>query len=80
MFLSQQAAKCVDAFGLNRRRPTGSRRAAPEPESEDEELPFACFICREPWDAPGVTPAVVTRCGHYYHQSVRASLLRQTLS
>ncbi|KXN66661.1 hypothetical protein CONCODRAFT_31834, partial [Conidiobolus coronatus NRRL 28638] len=28
---------------------------------EEEELPFACFICREPYTNP-----VVTKCKHYF--------------
>ncbi len=32
---------------------------------EDDELPFACFICREPWEACKSSP-VVTRCKHYF--------------
>jgi len=28
---------------------------------EEEPLPFACLICREPFTEP-----VVTRCGHYF--------------
>jgi len=30
---------------------------------DDDELPFACFICREPFVDP-----VVTTCGHYFCQ------------
>jgi RING finger protein 113A len=30
-------------------------------DSDDEELPFACFICRQPFKSP-----VVTLCGHYF--------------
>ena len=30
-------------------------------DSDDEELPFACFICREPFTDP-----VVTQCKHYF--------------
>ena len=33
-------------------------------ESEDEEVPFACLICRQPFTDP-----VVTRCGHYFCSS-----------
>lgn len=29
--------------------------------SDDEDIPFACLICRKPYTDP-----VVTRCGHYY--------------
>ncbi|TFK25191.1 spliceosomal zinc finger-containing protein [Coprinopsis marcescibilis] len=29
--------------------------------SDDEDIPFACLICRKPYQDP-----VVTRCGHYY--------------
>jgi RING finger protein 113A len=30
-------------------------------EDEEEEVPFACLICREPFTDP-----VVTKCGHYF--------------
>jgi RING finger protein 113A len=30
-------------------------------ESEDEDVPFACLICRNPFKDP-----VVTKCGHYF--------------
>ncbi|WFD32082.1 N-terminal methionine N(alpha)-acetyltransferase NatE [Malassezia sp. CBS 17886] len=32
-----------------------------EDEDEDEDVPFACLICREPFSDP-----VVTLCGHYF--------------
>ncbi|KAI8988422.1 hypothetical protein BDF20DRAFT_855621 [Mycotypha africana] len=32
-----------------------------EDDSDDDELPFACLICRNEFDNP-----VVTRCGHYF--------------
>lgn len=31
---------------------------------DSKELPFACFICRKPFNEP-----VVTKCGHYFCQS-----------
>lgn len=34
-------------------------------EAVEEELPFACIICRQPFGAPP-HDAVVTRCGHYF--------------
>lgn len=30
-------------------------------QEEDEQVPFACLICRQPFTDP-----VVTRCGHYF--------------
>ena len=30
-------------------------------DSDDEDIPFACLICRKPYTDP-----VVTRCGHYF--------------
>ncbi|KAL0479836.1 hypothetical protein AKO1_007463 [Acrasis kona] len=36
----------------------------PEPEEPDDGLPFACFICREPFKNP-----VVTICKHYFCES-----------
>lgn len=36
-------------------------------EIVEEELPFACLICREPFGDPkSPHAAVVTRCGHYF--------------
>ncbi|SOV05059.1 Pre-mRNA-splicing factor CWC24 [Ustilago sp. UG-2017a] len=32
-----------------------------EGEKEEEEVPFACLICRQPFRDP-----IVTRCGHYF--------------
>lgn len=32
-----------------------------EEEDEEEEVPFACLICRQPFTEP-----VVTKCGHYF--------------
>lgn len=33
-------------------------------EEEDDGLPFACFICRRPWDE--ASEPVVTKCKHYF--------------
>ncbi|WFD22154.1 N-terminal methionine N(alpha)-acetyltransferase NatE [Malassezia equina] len=30
-------------------------------ESDDEEIPFACLLCRQPFTDP-----IVTKCGHYF--------------
>ena len=30
-------------------------------DSDDEDIPFACLICRKPFTDP-----IVTRCGHYF--------------
>lgn len=38
------------------------RRADPEQaEEEEEDIPFGCLICRQPFTEP-----VVTKCGHYF--------------
>ena len=43
----------------------GRENVLSDPESdageEEEEIPFACLICRQPFTDP-----VVTRCGHYF--------------
>ncbi|GMH41007.1 hypothetical protein BSKO_08917 [Bryopsis sp. KO-2023] len=31
---------------------------------DDDDLPFACFICRKPWEE--LSSAVSTRCSHYF--------------
>ncbi|KAF8236053.1 hypothetical protein L208DRAFT_689981 [Tricholoma matsutake] len=36
----------------------------PDSDSDDEDVPFACLICRKHYTEP-----VVTRCGHYYCSS-----------
>lgn len=33
-------------------------------DSDDEDIPFACIICRKPYTEP-----VATRCGHYFCSS-----------
>ena len=33
-------------------------------EDDDDSLPFACFICKQPFTNP-----VVTKCGHYFCES-----------
>ena len=33
-------------------------------KDEDDGLPFACYICRKPWEE--VADPVVTRCKHYF--------------
>ena len=30
------------------------------------DLPFACLICKEPWESPSCADPVVTKCGHYF--------------
>ncbi|UXI15922.1 Ribonuclease P protein subunit p30 [Sarcoptes scabiei] len=41
--------------------------------NDDDDLPFACFICREKFIDP-----VVTRCKHYFCQSCAMDHLRKT--
>ena len=38
--------------------------AEAEEEEEDNDLPFACYICRRPWQE--VQDPVVTQCKHYF--------------
>lgn len=45
-------------------RDLGPRDAASEEDDEEEEIPFACLICRQPFTDP-----IVTRCGHYFCSS-----------
>jgi len=35
-----------------------------EDDEDDDGLPFACFLCRRPWDEQ--SDPVVTRCQHYF--------------
>lgn len=39
----------------------GAAAAAAAAQTVEEELPFACLICRNPFTDP-----IVTRCGHYF--------------
>jgi RING finger protein 113A len=36
-------------------------------EAKDDDLPFACYICRKPWGE--AKDPVVTRCKHYFCES-----------
>jgi RING finger protein 113A len=36
-------------------------RDVSDSDSDDEDIPFACLICRNPYTDP-----VVTKCGHYF--------------
>ncbi|PWN38787.1 hypothetical protein IE81DRAFT_283013, partial [Ceraceosorus guamensis] len=40
---------------------TAARQIEAEESDEEEEIPFACLICRQPFTDP-----IVTRCGHYF--------------
>lgn len=47
----------------------GAGKAEEEDEDDDEEellesIPFACIICRKPYQNP-----IVTKCGHYFCES-----------
>ncbi|KAF8837684.1 hypothetical protein BDN67DRAFT_991644 [Paxillus ammoniavirescens] len=48
----------LDKFADNPKRQVDDESDA---DSSDEDIPFACLICRKPYTEP-----VVTRCGHYY--------------
>jgi len=50
------------------KRVSSDRAAGIKPqqdEEKEEELPFACFICREEFEIPS-RPPVVTKCKHYF--------------
>ena len=42
-------------------------------DSDDDQLPFACAICRGPFTAP-----IVTRCGHYFCEECALKRARKT--
>jgi RING finger protein 113A len=48
---------------LDKLDPDGGAQAVPE-EDDEEEVPFACLICRKEFTEP-----VVTKCGHYFCMS-----------
>lgn len=54
-----------------------SDKAKAVEEVVEEELPFACLICREPFSA-APHDAVVTRCGHYFGSSCAIARFRKT--
>ncbi|KAK0544619.1 RNA-splicing factor [Tilletia horrida] len=58
-----QLALVPEAYSGGKRRDDVSLGIldADELNQEDEEIPFACLICRQPFTEP-----VVTRCGHYF--------------
>ncbi|PNH06247.1 Zinc finger CCCH domain-containing protein 1 [Tetrabaena socialis] len=62
----EEQKKKADALarGWNPDEEEGEGAGGAVPEEEDE-LPFACFICRERWE-DCKTPPVVTRCKHYF--------------
>lgn len=42
----------------------GAEASSSDSDAEEDELPFACYICRRPWRE--VSDPVVTRCNHYF--------------
>jgi len=50
----------LDKLAENQKNHTGEEGSDPD-SSDDEDIPFACLICRKPYQDP-----VVTRCGHHY--------------
>lgn len=60
----EKAEKEREAAWLAKVDPEAAAAAAAAKEAEDDGLPFACLLCREPW-GPGSDP-VVTRCGHFF--------------
>ncbi|KDN49227.1 hypothetical protein K437DRAFT_214875, partial [Tilletiaria anomala UBC 951] len=44
-------------------------------EEDEEEIPFACLICRKPFTDP-----VVTRCGHYFCSACAVRRFRERTS
>lgn len=56
--LSDLAGWQLDKLAAN---PKQSVDDSSESDSDDEDIPFACLICRKPYTDP-----VMTRCGHYF--------------
>lgn len=51
--------------------------------SDEEELPFACFICRKEFVNPVVTPScrcslLMRSCGHYFCEKCAIEQFRKT--
>ena len=49
----------LDKLAANPRKDAAEEDS--DTDSDDEDIPFACLICRKPYTDP-----VVTRCGHYF--------------
>lgn len=50
-------------------RENGLKMAGDEDQDEQrpgDDLPFACLICKEPWESSSCADPVVTKCGHYF--------------
>jgi len=60
-------AAALKAFEDSSGGAAGSGSASAAATAEDDKLPFACLICREPWHAK--SSPVVTRCEHYFCES-----------
>ena len=50
----------LDKLAANPRKDAAAEDAS-DTDSDDEDVPFACLICRKPYTDP-----VVTRCEHYF--------------
>ncbi|KAJ9115065.1 hypothetical protein QFC22_005393 [Naganishia vaughanmartiniae] len=59
----------LDKLAVN---PTTGEAVADD-DSDDEEVPFACLICRKPFTDP-----VVTKCGHYFCMNCAVDRFRKT--
>lgn len=57
-FLSDLAGWQLDKLAENPKKQVGDESSD---DDSDEDIPFACLICRKHYVDP-----VVTRCGHYY--------------
>jgi len=52
----------LQGWQLDKQAADAKKQAADESDSDDEEdIPWACFICRKPYTDP-----IVTKCGHYF--------------
>lgn len=59
-FLSSNAA--AGSFLAKQAARANGEQDADDPDNENEDLPFACLICRSPF---GKDP-IITLCGHYF--------------
>lgn len=72
------AAACTQEWDAEQKRrqealtkgwnPDGDSGAEDEGEDADDDLPFACYICRNVW-AECKSDPVVTKCKHYFCES-----------
>jgi RING finger protein 113A len=60
-FILDLAGWQLDKLAENPKKQVGDDASDSDSDLDDEDVPFACLICRKPFTEP-----IVTRCGHYF--------------